>query len=78
LRHVGKHDEARAAWAKLGFSPAESEKEMETVQRDEVADARLASEKSGWRTVVKNLVARDARKQALLATFIMGMQQVSN
>lgn len=69
LRHVGRHAEANASWAKLGVAPADAEKADETAQRNEVP--RLP-----WWQEAQQLWKKGVRRRTALGVFIMAMQQV--
>lgn len=84
LQHVGRTEDAARAWAKLGFTATEAEKEQEVEERerDELTseqkyarDGANAGDKRKGVTVTA-LFAKDVRKRTLLGVFLMGMQQV--
>ncbi|EIM90365.1 general substrate transporter [Stereum hirsutum FP-91666 SS1] len=83
LQHVGRTEDAARAWARLGFTATEAEKEQEVEERER---DELTSEQEYARTganvrdkrkgvTVTALFAKDVRKRTLLGVFLMGMQQ---
>ena len=73
LTHVGRHDEARRAWTRLGLNATEAEKEEVSVVNQERTEA---SQKGNWRQELRQLWAKDVRMRTFLGCFLMGMQQV--
>ncbi|KII89140.1 hypothetical protein PLICRDRAFT_109396 [Plicaturopsis crispa FD-325 SS-3] len=74
LKHVGRDAEVDVAWARLGLTAAEAEKESETVQRTEEQESRRQQD---WRSIAKQLWHRDVRMRTFLGCFLMAMQQAS-
>ncbi|KAI0064471.1 general substrate transporter [Artomyces pyxidatus] len=79
LQHVGRTEDAARAWARLGFTATEAEKEQEAVQREQVDQAEGASAAlpSGIWATLKLLWKKDVRGRTALGVFLMGMQQAS-
>ncbi|KAI0046163.1 hypothetical protein FA95DRAFT_1560430 [Auriscalpium vulgare] len=87
LQHVGRTEDAARAWARLGFTAAEAEKEQEVVQRVEreeaqadvdaqdvgvrPEEARAAEKRATWIA----LWDKDVRRRTVLGIFIMAMHQ---
>ncbi|KAA1469448.1 general substrate transporter [Dentipellis sp. KUC8613] len=79
LRHVGRIEESKRAWERLGYTATEAEKEQEVVQREHnegAAPARADAERrSGWLDTARMLFKKDIRRRTVLGIFLMGMQQ---
>ncbi|KAF8518229.1 general substrate transporter [Gautieria morchelliformis] len=81
LRAVGRHSDAANGWRRLGVSPAEAEKEEDTVNREasqhqELVPPTGTSHSKGLR-IFGGLFAKDVRYRTLLGCFLMGMNQAS-
>lgn len=70
LHHVGRHDEARIAWERLGVSAADVEKTEQAAQREE------APRESFWNET-KQMWKKGVRGRTALGVFLSGMQQAS-
>ncbi|KAH8813832.1 general substrate transporter [Flagelloscypha sp. PMI_526] len=78
LKHIGRTQDAEHAWARLGFSAAEVEKEEERLERveNEVTPSGPAPEvKTPWYKL--DLFGRDVRLRTFLGCLLMGMQQAT-
>lgn len=70
LHHVGRHEQARSAWEKLGVSAADIEKTEQATQREDVTRGTFWSEsKQMWR--------KGIRSRTALGVFLSAMQQAS-
>lgn len=69
LRHVGRIEEAEAAWIKLGVSAVDAEKTEANAQRREI-------QREGWWKEAKQVWAKEVRGRTVLGVWLMGMQQV--
>ncbi|KIP04250.1 hypothetical protein PHLGIDRAFT_31456 [Phlebiopsis gigantea 11061_1 CR5-6] len=67
LHHVGRHDEARAAWERLGVAAADVEKTEQAAQRE------AAERGSFWTEMWK----KGIRGRTFLGVFLSAMQQAS-
>jgi hypothetical protein len=81
LQHVGRERDAAEAWAKLGYSPSEAEKEQEASARVEQGEGRVRRanvvvRKEKWWEVGRALWDRNVRGRTALGCFLMAMQQV--
>lgn len=73
LSHVGRHEEAKLAWTRLGISPAEAEKE----EMSAAAVERQQTEgRSDWKRKLRQVWAKDVRKRTTLGCFLMLMSNV--
>lgn len=70
LRHVGRQADAAHAWARLGVSRTEAEKEEETTQ-----ELQGRSQTSAWQEI-KQLWSKNVRGRTTLGCFLMAMNQV--
>lgn len=86
LQHVGRTEDATRAWAKLGYSAAEAEKEQEVEERErnEIAaeteqaqrESAEAAESAGGDRFKGTVWGKDVRQRTALGIFLMAMQQV--
>ena len=70
LHHVGRHDEARAAWERLGVAGADVEKTEQVAQRE-------AAEQGSFWTEVGQMWKKGVRGRTFLGVFLQAMQQAS-
>ncbi len=70
LHIVGRHDEARAAWEKLGVSTADIEKTEAAAQREQVQQGSFGVE-------LKQMWMKGVRGRTALGVFLCAMQQLS-
>lgn len=70
LHHVGRHDEARAAWERLGVAAADVEKTEQAAQRE-------AAERGSFWTEVGQMWKKGVRGRTFLGVFLQAMQQAS-
>ncbi|KAF8591173.1 hypothetical protein K439DRAFT_1611486 [Ramaria rubella] len=75
LKAVGKHRDAARSQECLGVSPAEAEKEEETLEREASQHQELVQPPKGLK-VFGELFSKDVRYRTLLGCFLMGMNQI--
>ncbi|KZO91815.1 general substrate transporter [Calocera viscosa TUFC12733] len=75
LMHVGRLDEVDIAWAKLGVSRAEAEKEAEAMVREQAA--ANASRGRPWYRRAQDMFRKGVAGRTMFGVFLMAMQQMS-
>lgn len=87
LQHVGRAEDAKHAWEKLGYTAAEAEKEQEVEERErnEIAveteqaqrESAVAAEDNKRDRFKGTVWGKDVRKRTILGIFLMAAQQVT-
>lgn len=89
LEHVGRAEDAKRAWAKLGYTDTEVEKELEVEARERVgmtietdnanrANAEAVAHGGKPDRFQGTVWGRDVRRRTILGIFLYAMQQVQS